>query len=101
MDYLDECLESLTEQTYKNLEIVLVDDGSTDDSGRKCDIWESRDSRIRVIHQKNMGISKARNAGLKIITGDYVAFLDSDDLLNKFFYEKMLDALYETGADMS
>lgn len=101
MDYLDECLESLTEQTYKNLEIVLVDDGSTDDSGRKCDIWESRDSRIRVIHQKNMGISKARNAGLKIITGDYVAFLDSDDLLNKFFYEKMLDALYETGADMA
>lgn len=101
MDYLDECLESLTEQTYKNLEIILVDDGSTDDSGRKCDIWESRDSRIRVIHQKNMGISKARNAGLKIITGDYVAFLDSDDLLNKFFYEKMLDALYETGADMA
>lgn len=101
MDYLDECLESLTEQTYKNLEIVLVDDGSTDDSGRKCDIWESRDSRIRVIHQKNMGISKARNAGLKIITGDYVAFLDSDDLLNKFFYEKMLDALYESGADMA
>ena len=101
MDYLDECLESLTEQTYKNLEIVLVDDGSTDDSGRKCDIWESRDSRIRVIHQKNMGISKARNAGLKIITGDYVAFLDSDDLLNKFFYEKMFDALYESGADMA
>lgn len=101
MDYLVNVWRVWTEQIYKNLEIILVDDGSTDDSGRKCDIWESRDSRIRVIHQKNMGISKARNAGLKIITGDYVAFLDSDDLLNKFFYEKMLDALYETGADMA
>ena len=79
--YLVRCLESLISQTYKNLEIILVNDGSTDGSGAVCDEFSCRDSRVQVIHQKNAGVSAARNAALVRARGDYVFFLDADDVL--------------------
>ncbi len=77
--YLSQCIESLCNQTYKNLEIILVDDGSSDRSGQICDEYASRDSRIVVIHQKNAGVSAARNAALQVCGGDYITIVDSDD----------------------
>lgn len=77
--YLDECLNSVIKQTYKNLEIILVDDGSTDDSLEICNLFAKKDKRITVLHQDNAGVSSARNRGLNIITGEYVLFIDSDD----------------------
>ncbi len=81
--YLPTCLDSLVEQTYQNLEIILVDDGSTDNSGRICDEYAGKDSRIRVIHKKNAGAAMARNSGLDSATGEYISFVDSDDWLAK------------------
>lgn len=80
-EYLSECIESLCNQTYQNLEIILVDDGSTDSSGNICDNYAKKDSRIKVIHQKNGGVSKARNTGLNTMTGSYLTIVDSDDTL--------------------
>lgn len=77
--YLNECVDSVLNQTYKNMEIILVDDGSTDGSPQICDSYAEKDNRIKVIHKKNGGSSSARNAGIKNMTGDYVLFLDSDD----------------------
>ena len=77
--YLREAIESVTEQTYKNLEIIIVDDGSKDSSGKICDEYEKKDNRIKVIHQENQGLSGARNTGLKYATGEYIMFIDSDD----------------------
>lgn len=91
--YLPECLDSLLGQTYRELEIILVDDGSRDASGRICDAYGERDSRIRVIHQQNQGLSPTRNHGLDIATGDYIAFVDSDDYVAEDMMEKMLSAL--------
>ena len=73
------CLDSIVHQTYRNLEIILVDDGSPDKCGEICDEYASRDGRIKVIHQENRGVSTARNAGLDIASGEYVGFVDSDD----------------------
>lgn len=72
--YLDKCIESACVQTYRNIEILLIDDGSQDDCSEKCDEWEKRDSRIRVVHKKNGGLSDARNAGLEIATGSIFTF---------------------------
>ncbi len=77
--YIDECVQSVLNQTYTNIEIVLVDDGSTDNSGLKCDTWAEKDPRVSVIHKPNGGLSDARNVGVKQATGSYVLFLDSDD----------------------
>ena len=77
--YLEECLESVVSQTYHNLEILVIDDGSTDGSGEICDRFAENDSRIRVVHQKNKGLGAARNVGLDLATGSVVSFLDSDD----------------------
>ncbi len=77
--YLDRCIQSVVDQTYKNLEIILVDDGSPDRCGEICDVWAEKDPRIRVIHQNNSGVSSARNAGLQAALGDYITFCDSDD----------------------
>lgn len=85
--YLDQCIDSIVNQTYKYLEIILVDDGSTDGSGRLCDIWALKDNRIKVIHQDNKGPSTARNTGLRVATGEYIAFLDSDDWVHLNFLE--------------
>lgn len=81
-EYLDECIESIVLQTYKNLEIVLIDDGSTDLSGKKCDEWKARDKRIMVIHQENKGLSAARNKGIAISRGEWIVFVDSDDIVS-------------------
>lgn len=98
--YLRQCVESVVTQLYHNLEIILVDDGSPDNCGMICDEYAAKDSRIRVIHQKNAGVSCARNAGLDGANGDYIFFLDSDDWINRFAIGKMLDAYRETGADL-
>lgn len=88
--YVDDCLSSIVNQTYKNLEIILVDDGSTDSSGEKCDDWEERDSRIKAIHQKNQGLSGARNTALDICQGEWIVFVDSDDIVDTRYVEVLL-----------
>ena len=79
--YLDACVASVVGQTYPDLEIILVDDGSPDNCPALCDAWAAKDTRIRVIHRSNGGLSAARNSGLDICTGEYIAFVDSDDRL--------------------
>lgn len=88
--YLDKCLESIVNQTYKNLEIILVDDGSTDNCPKMCDYWAEKDSRIKVIHKENGGVSSARNAALDIASGDYIGFVDSDDFIDPDMYEFLI-----------
>ena len=85
--YLERCVKSVINQTYKNLEIILVDDGAKDNSGKMCDELSKLDSRIKVIHKENGGLSDARNFGLKIATGDYIGFVDSDDYIADDMYE--------------
>ena len=91
--YLNDSLQTVVTQTYQNLEIILIDDGSTDGSGEICNIWAEKDSRIRVIHQKNKGLSCARNTGLDHAVGDYILFFDSDDLLSPDLCQILLDAM--------
>ena len=97
--YVKEAVESAMNQTYKNIEIILVDDGSTDNSGKICDEIEKEDKRIKVIHTKNGGLSAARNVGLETATGDYIMFLDSDDFLELDAVEHMYNAIEEKNAD--
>lgn len=99
-EYLDECISSIVAQTYKNLEIILVDDGSPDNCGAICDDWAEKDSRIRVIHKENGGLSDARNAGLSMANGDYIAFVDSDDWIDLRMYEKLLLAMKREDCDL-
>jgi glycosyltransferase involved in cell wall biosynthesis len=91
--YLPQCLDSICAQTYRELEIILVDDGSADRSGGICDEWARKDPRIRVIHKKNGGVSSARNEGLKAAKGSLIGFVDADDWLEPGMYEKMVRAL--------
>ena len=88
-DYLDECVKSIVDQTYKNIEIILVDDGSPDHCPQKCDEWAKNDLRIRVVHKQNGGLSSARNAGLDVAKGEYIAFVDSDDFITPDYVEEM------------
>ena len=97
--YLDECLVSIVNQTYRNLEIILVDDGSPDSCPDLCEKWASKDSRIKVVHKTNGGLSSARNAGLKVATGDYIGFVDSDDWVELDMYAKMVHVLQENDVD--
>lgn len=99
--YLDKCVESITKQTYKNLEIILVDDGSTDDTGDKCDLWGKKDNRIKIYHKKNGGLSSARNYGIDHCSGDYIAFVDSDDFIHPNMYESMYNCLISTNSDIT
>ena len=85
-EYLDRCIESIVNQTYKNLEILLIDDGSTDNSYNICDKWAKKDNRIKVVHKENGGVSSARNVGLDVATGDYIGFVDSDDYISIDMY---------------
>lgn len=91
--FLDDCLSSVVRQTYLDLQIILIDDGSTDTSGSLCDLWAEKDNRIQVIHQKNAGVSAARNAGLCAASGDLIAFLDSDDTLPPEAYEQLVTGM--------
>ena len=99
--YLDQCMNSIVGQNYANLEIIVVDDGSTDSSGRKCDAWAERDARIRVIHQANKGLAGARNTGLDAVQGDYIGFVDSDDYTLPDMFSTMMRNMRESGADLS
>lgn len=98
--YLDRCIMSIVNQTYNNLEIILVDDGSPDNCPQMCDDWAKRDNRIQVIHKINGGLAAARNSGMELANGDYIAFLDSDDYLDLETYETMLLDLRENEADI-
>ena len=98
--YLNEAIESVINQTYEKLEIILVDDGSTDSSGKICDGFLSKDTRIKVIHQVNKGLSAARNAGLDICKGEYISFLDPDDAFCIDMLEKMLEKMQIFDADI-
>lgn len=98
--YLRKCLDSICTQTYENLEIILVDDGSPDGCGAICDEYAAKDGRIKVIHKPNGGLSDARNAGLKIMTGAYVTFVDSDDWLTKDAVSSLYDLAIQTGAEL-
>lgn len=86
--YLDRCIRSVIRQSYENLEIILVDDGSTDNSPNLCDEWIKRDERIRVIHKINGGLSDARNAGLEVARGELITFVDSDDYIMLDMYSQ-------------
>lgn len=99
--YLSGCVDSILAQTYKNIELILVDDGSKDDSGKICDSYVSKDSRVKVIHQQNGGISRAQNAGLDAARGEFIAFADNDDILDCKNIEILLNALLQSGASMS
>lgn len=99
--YLERCVNSVRNQTYQRLEIILVDDGSPDRCGEMCDAYAREDSRIRVIHKENGGPSSARNAALDIATGDYVGFVDSDDWVEENMYETLCGLLTENGAQIA
>ena len=99
-EYLPKCIDSIINQTYKNTEIILVNDGSTDNSGQICDEYAKKDSRIVVVHQKNGGPNTARKKGIKKSTGDYIGFVDSDDWIDSDRYENMLNLALKTDADI-
>ena len=100
-EYADECIESLVKQSYKDLEIILVDDGSTDETVGIVDKWAAMDERIRVIHQVNGGLSAARNSGMAIATGECIAFIDGDDAVKEKYLEVLVNNMENTGADMT
>lgn len=100
-NYLRKCVDSIINQSYKNLEIILVDDGSTDSSGKICDEYSLKDSRIKVIHKKNGGLSDARNAGMEIASGDFWGFVDSDDYIDSDMYSVLMENLLGAEADLS
>jgi glycosyltransferase involved in cell wall biosynthesis len=100
-EHLDKCIESIINQTYHNLEIMLVDDGSTDSCPQKCDAWKEKDDRIKVIHKKNEGLGLARNCGLDCITGIYVTFVDSDDYLALDAIDTMLRRMERDESDLA
>lgn len=99
--YLDECVTSVINQLYKNLEIILVDDGSPDKCGSMCDAWAERDSRVKVIHKQNQGLGYARNSGIDVATGEFMAFLDSDDYVNEAMYERLMITAITTNSDIA
>lgn len=99
-NYLRECLNSVIDQSYSNMEILLIDDGSTDNSGKVCDEYAQKDKRIKVIHKENGGVSSARNLGLDIAQGEYIAFIDSDDRVHETYIEKLYKKIRAEKADV-
>lgn len=99
--YLRDCIESVIRQTYKNLEIILINDGSPDNSGSICEEYAKRDARIKVVHKNNGGLSDARNVGLDIAHGAYISFIDSDDVINEDFIHILLSMLLQSEASIS
>ena len=98
--YLDQCVESIRVQTYKNLEIILVDDGSPDKCPELCEQYALKDERIIVVHKKNGGLSDARNYGINVSTGNYIIFVDGDDYIEKNMIQRLYDALQNSKADI-
>lgn len=98
--YLEKCVDSIINQTYKNLEIILVDDGATDSSGKLCDELAKIDNRIKVYHKENGGLSDARNYGVEKSTGEYIGFVDSDDYIDAEMYEKLYEAIKKENVDV-
>lgn len=99
--FLPRCIDSIINQNYKDLEVILVDDGSTDMSGNICDKYASKDKRISVIHKKNGGLSDARNTGIDLAAGDYISFIDSDDYIFPEYFEYLYDLVSKYNADVS
>lgn len=100
-DYLETCIESVLRQTYSNLEIILVDDGSPDHCGEICEKYAQKDKRIQIIHKENGGLSSARNAGLDVATGEYIAFIDSDDCVAETFIETLYQLCLKEDAEIA
>ena len=98
--YLRQCLNSILNQTFKDIEVILVDDGSKDNSGNICDEYTLKDNRVRVIHTTNIRAAGARNIGLDNVTGNYFMFVDSDDYISELMVEKLYEKAEETGADI-
>ena len=98
--YLPRCLDSLIAQSYNNIEIIVIDDGSQDKSGNICDDYANKDNRINVIHQDYLGVSGARNTGLKNVTGKYIAFLDGDDEADTEYIGKLYETLLNNDLDI-
>ncbi len=98
--FLDKCIGSVLNQSYRELEVILVDDGSSDNSGEICDAFQKSDDRIKVIHKKNAGVAAARNSGLKIASGDFIVFADGDDLLPECAIDTLVDVYKKSGADV-
>ena len=99
--YLERCIQSLVKQTYKSIEIILVDDGSTDTSGMMCDEWSHNDNRIRVVHKSNGGLSSARNVGIEEAKGTYLGFVDSDDFVSEDMYERLHAVIRSYNSDVA
>ena len=99
--YLRRCVDSILHQTYQDLEVLLVDDGSTDASGAICDEYAAQEERVTAVHQKNRGLSAARNAGLERAQGTYLCFVDSDDYIEPEMFEELLLIAMDTGADLT
>lgn len=100
-EYLRKCLDSILDQTYKYLEVILVDDGSPDQCPYICDQYATKDERIKVIHKKNGGAASARNIGLEIASGEYICFVDSDDYVDKYYIQSLIEQLENTKSDIS
>lgn len=100
-NYLKECIETVIHQTYTNIEVILVDDGSTDDSSKICDAYKQQDERIKVIHKKNGGLSDARNTGLKNAKGKYICFIDSDDYISQTYIEELYHLIEQNHAQIA
>ena len=100
-EYVERCIRSILEQSYSNMEIILVDDGSTDNSSKICDLYAKKDNRIVVLHKENGGLSDARNAGIELIKGDYLTFIDSDDWVEKDYLEYLFELIDNNKTDVS
>lgn len=98
--YLDNCIKSVADQTYENLEIIIIDDGSTDRTIDICEEWKEKDDRVRVLHKPNGGRGSARNAGLSMATGDYIHFVDADDWIEKDAIESLYKAMIKNNSDI-
>ena len=97
---LNRCVKSVLEQTLTDIEVILVDDGSSDDSGKICDEFAQKDSRVKVIHKSNEGVSVARNTGISVAQGEYIGFVDSDDWIEKDMYQNLYSKAKETNAEI-
>ena len=98
--YLEECIQSIVNQTYRELEIIIINDGSTDNSGSICRRWEKLDRRIKYIEKKNEGQGIARNIGIQLSTGDYILFVDSDDYIEKYLITRVIEFMKKEEADI-